>query len=530
MTQHTRIMSTVSDIVLTEKCMSLSDPTNRFAASRKHLSDYYVVCFFFCARIKREEQMKKMILVFDGKEGKKLREIQCKDGHKGSVYEVSWSADGKEFITASADKTVKLWDYEAGKVLHTWTFADKPSINDMQVTCLWLGQYILSVSLSGVINFLSKEKERPVKVLTGHRKSVQDLCVDRANGHVYTCDADSRVVRTTVKTGECVDLVGDPHEGTQIKFIRLTNDSSAIYTIGVDDRVVRSETKDLKLNSDGLKLDGAARAVAVGNQTADLLVVGTHKQKLEILKGIEIKSSIEISGTPAAAALSFDDRWLAVGTIEKKILIFDAKNGYKQVKTIENEYIRQELVDVVFSPDGKYPNESFFVVEANIIHLCKYLTSADRNRHIWVWELSGECTEPVNKSRSFQFHNASPSSVAYNPSGKWLVSGGHDNNVYVWLEPASGGNENIKLENAFNGAIRRVEFLSDNQFVGAGADGSIRPFLFWLPVFLLFIYIIWVTIELNFSIQQQLRFNRHKKYLPVIDKQLNKDNEFPPLS
>jgi len=104
------------------------------------------------------------------------------------------------------------------------------------------------------------------------------------------------------------------------------------------------------------------------------------------------------------------------------------------------------------------------------------LASADRNRHIWVWELSGDCKEPVNKSRSFQFHNAAPSSVAYNPSGKWLVSGGHDNNVYLWLAPSSGRNENVKVENAFNGAIRRIEFLSDNEFVGAAADGSIRFF------------------------------------------------------
>jgi len=342
--------------------------------------------------------------------------------------------------------------------VHTWTFSDNPTTNDMQVTCLWLGKYMVSVSLSGVINFLSKEKERPVKVLTGHRKSIQDLCVDRVNGYVYTCDADSRVVRTHVKSGECVDLVGDPHEGTQIKFIRLTCDNTAVYTVGVDDRVVRSDVKELKLGTAGHKLDGAARTVAIGNRTADLFVVATHKQKIEVLKGIEIKSTIEIDYTPSAAVLSADDKWLAVGSVEKKKIYLYDTNGYKQVKVIESEHIRQEIVDLAFSPDGKY------------------LTSADRNRHIWVWSLSGDSKEPVNKNRSFQFHNAAPSSVAYSPSGKWLVSGGHDNNVYLWLDPAGGTNENVRVENAFNGAIRRVEFLSDNHFVGAAADGSIRFF------------------------------------------------------
>jgi len=144
--------------------------------------------------------------------------------------------------------------------------------------------------------------------------------------------------------------------------------------------------------------------------------------------------------------------------LKKKILLFDLSNGNKQTKVISNDFIRQEVVDLAFSPDGKQ------------------LTSADRNRHIWVWDLSGDCAEPINKVRSFQFHNASPSSVAYSPSGKWLVSGGHDNNIYLWLGPASGQNENVKVENAFNGAIRRVEFLTENLFVGAAADGSIRFF------------------------------------------------------
>jgi len=165
---------------------------------------------------------------------------------------------------------------------------------------------------------LSKDQEKPIKVLTGHRKSVQDMCVDRKNGFVYTCDVDSRVVRTEVKTGECRDFSGDPHEGTQIKFIRLTCDNSAIYTVGVDDQVVRSEVKDLTLNTKPVKLDGAARAVAIGNRNADLFVVATHKQKIEIFKGIEIKSCIETEITPSAAALSGDDRWLAVGSVEKK--------------------------------------------------------------------------------------------------------------------------------------------------------------------------------------------------------------------
>ncbi len=39
----------------------------------------------------------------------------------------------RRVATASADKTVKIWDAGALALLQTATFADKPAIEDMQV-------------------------------------------------------------------------------------------------------------------------------------------------------------------------------------------------------------------------------------------------------------------------------------------------------------------------------------------------------------------------------------------------------------
>ena len=37
--------------------------------------------------------------------------------HKGSVYSISFSPDGKRFATCSADKTIKIWETEEIKQL-----------------------------------------------------------------------------------------------------------------------------------------------------------------------------------------------------------------------------------------------------------------------------------------------------------------------------------------------------------------------------------------------------------------------------
>ena len=186
--------------------------------------------------------------MFDGKEGKKLRAIaDKKNGHKGTIYEVSWSPDGKQFMTSSADKTCKVWDFESGTVLHTFKPCDKPKVTDMQVTCLWMGDHMISVSLSGRINYWKMGEAAPIRVVTGHRKSIQDMTVDKVNGFVYTCDVDSRVIRTECKSGECEDYEGDPHKGKQIKNIELACDGKSFYTIGVDDLIFRHSTEKLEL-------------------------------------------------------------------------------------------------------------------------------------------------------------------------------------------------------------------------------------------------------------------------------------------
>jgi WD40 repeat protein len=39
-------------------------------------------------------------ILFDGKTGEKIGQISSEDGHKGSIYAVSWSPDGKQVSLA----------------------------------------------------------------------------------------------------------------------------------------------------------------------------------------------------------------------------------------------------------------------------------------------------------------------------------------------------------------------------------------------------------------------------------------------
>jgi len=210
------------------------------------------------------------------------------------------------------------------------------------------------------------------------------------------------------------------------------------------------------LGKDIVKLNGAAHAFAVGNTDPNLVVVGIHTNKLIFINDNKITGEIALNYTPKSAAISPDDKELAVGGADRKLYLYSIQKK-EQLKCFTLEYIREEIITIDYSPDGKF------------------LATGDRNRHIWVWDRT-KIEEPINKGQSYQFHNAVPSTIEWSADSKWIVSCGHDSNIYLWLLANEGKSENAHCDNAFHGAIRRVSFLDSKTLVGAGVDCTIRFF------------------------------------------------------
>ena len=74
----------------------------------------------------------KKIQFYDGVSGQPTHAIP--DAHNGSIYSVSWSADSTRISTASADKSVKIWEVSTLQCVRTLNITSNLSaIGDMQV-------------------------------------------------------------------------------------------------------------------------------------------------------------------------------------------------------------------------------------------------------------------------------------------------------------------------------------------------------------------------------------------------------------
>uniref|UniRef100_A0A8C5RV01 WD repeat domain 1 n=1 Tax=Laticauda laticaudata TaxID=8630 RepID=A0A8C5RV01_LATLA len=94
------------------------------------------------------------IIIYDGKTGEKIDALGGNKAHDGGIYAISWSPDGHRLLSASGDKTAKIWDVGAQSVVTTFKMGS--DVLDQQLGCLWQKDHLLTLSLSGYINYLDK--------------------------------------------------------------------------------------------------------------------------------------------------------------------------------------------------------------------------------------------------------------------------------------------------------------------------------------------------------------------------------------
>lgn len=405
------------------------------------------------------------VFLFDGKTGEKKAELkQGKKAtkHMGTIYSGSWSKDSKQILTASADKTCKLWNLEDNKCLATFKFGEdikRPAIEDMQLSSLWhsskTNTSIVSLSLSGALNFLNPENPEEIKSVQGVMKNIKSLVLDSANNLAYTGETSGVLTKWDLATGTGSWFKGK-NQSTGVSAMRLSADGK-LHVITLDDKARLHDIASLQRSDDKqqtpVPVGGSTRQLANANNDPTLFAVVLAQNKLVVFKDNKVASTTALSFEPYCVCFSHDDSLIYVGGKNKAVVSFSVDASGATVAATESKFDTRDVCEhVAVTPDGKY------------------MCASDRKRSLNMFDLaSGEL---LNSGNPLRHHTATIRSVAFSPNGSKMLSAGADSNVFIWYDGVVDG-KRLKIE-AHTQAISQASWLDENTIVTVGDELTIK--------------------------------------------------------
>ncbi|KAJ3290770.1 Structural maintenance of chromosomes protein 2 [Borealophlyctis nickersoniae] len=237
------------------------------------------------------------LFLYDGKTGEKVEELSRADGsHTGGIYSVCWSPDGASLLTASGDMSAKIWDVSARKVVKSYVLGD--SVDAQQLGCLWQGDYLISLSLSGDINYLDKNS-----------------------------GSASRIVKVT----------------------GLAVDGTKLHSVAMDDTIRSASVTGSEPAFDAAIISTAAIPKGVAGKNGTVVSVAINNEAYVIHDGN--KTTVSLPYTPSSVAINPSGTEVAIGGEDNKVHLYTLTGGKLEERTVFDGN-RGPVTSLSYSPNG----------------------------------------------------------------------------------------------------------------------------------------------------------------------------------
>ncbi|KIX96419.1 uncharacterized protein Z520_07685 [Fonsecaea multimorphosa CBS 102226] len=406
----------------------------------------------------------KKIYLYDGKTGEVKTEIaDSAEGHNGSIFGVSWSKDSTHFVTSSGDRTVKTWDVEAGKVTHTWSFGDAMAVSDQQVGVVWPGGrsdgLIISLSLSGDLNYLNSGSGKPTKIVSGHQKNITALTSsgDGENATLWTGSYEGRLCSWDAAKGTAETIEGDgPTNIISGLAAAPSGKHPQVFSVSWDDTLRTVDAGAKTFTGKSTKLSSQPKALTC---TTDSLVVVAQLESVIVYRDGEEDGELPLKSTPTS--LASHGSTVAIGSQDSSLRLFSVVPGKapKQIAFVE-QVSAHPLTAISFSHDGSM------------------VAAGSAAGKIYVYKISTGITGLVTGTSSLELvtdrwsaHTAKITCIAWNPEGTGAASGSLDTNIFAWSLKEPG--KRVKETNVHKEGVNGLVWLGDTVY-STGADATVK--------------------------------------------------------
>ncbi|HBL12947.1 MAG TPA: protein kinase [Cyanobacteria bacterium UBA11162] len=249
--------------------------------------------------------------------------LKTLSGHNSFVNALEISSDRQTLFSASADKTIKLWDLPTGKTIYNLT-AHTSSVNYLVISPD--GQTLFSASADKTIKIWEINTGKEIRTLQGHTSSVNYLEISSDGQKLFSASADKTIKIWDIDTGKEIrtlqghtsfinSLVISPDGETLFsasadKTIKLWN-----VTTGKPIRTLQGHTSFI--NSLAITPDGQILVSGGADKTIKLWNVGTG-QEIRTLRDSSFVNYLVINP---------DGQTLLSGSADRTIKLWNLSTG-----------------------------------------------------------------------------------------------------------------------------------------------------------------------------------------------------------
>ena len=382
--------------------------------------------------------------LWDATLGKLIVSFEHQDGllRGGSLISSNRDYDGAEFspdgariLTASADKTARLWDAASGKLIASFDHQDGVSAAKFSPD----GARILTASADKTAKLWDAASGKLIASFA-HQDTVRWAEFSPDGARILTASWDKTAKLWGVAPGELITSFAH-QDGVQ--WAAFSPDGARILTASTDKTAKLWDVALGKLIASFAHQDGVSAAAFSPDGARILTGSADNTAKLWDVASVNLIASFAHQDTVKAVAFSPDGARILTGSADKTAKLWDPTSG----KLIASFAHLDEVNAAVFSPDG-----------------ARILTgSADKTAKLWD-AASGKLIASFG-------HEDGVIHVAFSSDGARILTGSADNTAKLW-DVDSG-----KLVASFTheDTVRRVAFSPDgSRILTASTDNTAK--------------------------------------------------------
>lgn len=371
------------------------------------------------------------------------KEIRAFEGHKYAAYNCAFAPDGKSLVSTSRDSSLKLWDVAGGKEIRTFS-GHKNAVTG----CAFSpdGGTLLSASEDRTLKLWEVASGKEIRTFSGHTAAVLNCAFSRDGRTVLSASEDGTLKLWEVDTGK--EIRTFPGHNYAVLGCAFSPDGVFVVSASRDNTMKLWDVESGREVRVFTGHTGDVLSCAFSPSGTYLISTSFDKSlKLwDVNSGREIRTFVGHKAVVWGCAFSPDGAWLVSASGDYTLKLWEVEEG-KEVYAFKGH--KRAVLGCAFSPNN-----------AQLVS-----TSGDHTLKLWDMADGKEI-------HTLTGHTAEVWGCAFSPDGETFVSASADGTLKLW--DAKSGNE-IRTLTGHQGAVLRCAFSPDSKhIVSASRDKTLK--------------------------------------------------------